>query len=476
MLVVPSTREIEPSEPITHSGQSHWEEEYRFRGVDGTYADVIDRGLVVPDKAGTAVRMVGSMQDITTRKQHERKMEQLAERFRSATAAAAVGTWCLDLKTKLFLADESLNHMLWGKEGERVLPIEDVMRAIHRDDRNRVSQAIEASIATGRPYHIDHRIVLARGEVRWFRSRGRVFSDAQRRPLGLTGGSADITELKHAEQSMAILADASRLLAESLKSEQILSIITHMVVPSFSDAAVIHLKDAQTMEPRLSHVHAADPELLVALQELQRNPFRVAAPSRRVLRTGRAELHPRLTPEWLLANDVDLKLVSVVCKFRISSTIHVPIMVEGQPHAVVVFGVTGTRVYNERDLAFAEELARRASNAMRKAKLFRTAKLERERAEDAAALRERLVAIVGHDLRNPLRIDQHGRAASGPQRAASIGQATGQPDSVEREPDDTNDRPDPRLRAHSRGAELRAPVRVQPSCTRSAPAWWTSCV
>src|SRR5262249_39327342 len=40
--------------------------------------------------------------------------------------------------------------------------------------------------------------------------------------------------------------------------------------------------------------------------------------------------------------------------------------------------------------------------AMRNAELFQTAKVERERAEEAVALRERLMAILGHDLRNPL--------------------------------------------------------------------------
>ena len=64
--------------------------------------------------------------------------------------------------------------------------------------------------------------------------------------------------------------------------------------------------------------------------------------------------------------------------------------------------VAPPRIYNEHDLVFAEELARRASTAMHNAELFHTAKRERERAEEAAALRERLVAIVGHDLRNPL--------------------------------------------------------------------------
>ena len=69
---------------------------------------------------------------------------------------------------------------------------------------------------------------------------------------------------------------------------------------------------------------------------------------------------------------------------------------------MIVFAAAAPRVYNEHDLVFAEELARRASTAMHNAELFHTAKRERERAEEAAALRERLVAIVGHDLRTPL--------------------------------------------------------------------------
>jgi signal transduction histidine kinase len=39
---------------------------------------------------------------------------------------------------------------------------------------------------------------------------------------------------------------------------------------------------------------------------------------------------------------------------------------------------------------------------MHNADLFQTAKKERQRAEEAAELRERLVAVVGHDLRQPL--------------------------------------------------------------------------
>jgi PAS domain S-box-containing protein len=46
--------------------QNKWEENYRFKRGNGSYAHVIDRGYVVRDYAGKAMRMVGTMRDITS--------------------------------------------------------------------------------------------------------------------------------------------------------------------------------------------------------------------------------------------------------------------------------------------------------------------------------------------------------------------------------------------------------------------------
>lgn len=54
-----------------------WSDEYRFLKTDGSYADVLDRGYVLRDEQGKAVRMVGAMLDITERK---RSLEALRER------------------------------------------------------------------------------------------------------------------------------------------------------------------------------------------------------------------------------------------------------------------------------------------------------------------------------------------------------------------------------------------------------------
>ena len=390
-------------ERVIAAGATHWEDEFRFRRKDGSHAEVAGRGLIVRDEARQAVRVVGSLQDITRRKRHEQQVEQLAERLGAATSAAAVGTWRLDLRTERFFADASLNRLLDGRDEETVTSFADAIRGLHPEDRERVLREVDESIATGCPYNSDHRVVLANGEVRWIHSRGRVFFDDEGRPTIMTGAVADITELKHAEQSMGILADASRLLSETLDSERILSAMSRMAVPGFADAAMIHLRDPQDGELRLSFVHAANPDLLAELQAMQRSgSFHVAAPSRRVVQTGRSELTAKMTAEWLVAQDVPENVIALIGRYRITSVLHVPIERGGERIGVMVFGAAGSRVYNQRDLAFAEELARRASIAMRNAQLFQIAQAERQRAQAAAELRERLVAIVGHDLRNPL--------------------------------------------------------------------------
>ena len=56
-----------------------WQAEYRFLRADGTWAHVLDRGVLSRDGEGRPVRMIGSMMDITER---TRALERMAEEAR----------------------------------------------------------------------------------------------------------------------------------------------------------------------------------------------------------------------------------------------------------------------------------------------------------------------------------------------------------------------------------------------------------
>ena len=51
---------------IDHGGTA-WTGEYRFRRADGSYADIFDRGTVLRDANGQALRMIGAMLDLSER-------------------------------------------------------------------------------------------------------------------------------------------------------------------------------------------------------------------------------------------------------------------------------------------------------------------------------------------------------------------------------------------------------------------------
>ena len=60
-------------------GEDFWSKEYRFRLVDGSYADIFDRGYILYNEQGEPLQLVGAMNDITERKRTEQKLVDLAK-------------------------------------------------------------------------------------------------------------------------------------------------------------------------------------------------------------------------------------------------------------------------------------------------------------------------------------------------------------------------------------------------------------
>lgn len=380
-----------------------WGEEYRFRRTDGQYAEIDDRGLIARNRSGVAVRMVGSMQDITRRKRQALEIHGLAERLRSATAAANVGTWQLEPPSNRFHADASLNRLLGREVRDTVEPFDEVLRLVHPDDRAEIIRAQNETVDGLRPFAVEHRVVLEDTTVRWLRSRGHALLDNRGQVQNIIGAVADITDLKHVEQSMALLADATHRLGESLDTEQVIAAIASMAVPTFADGTLVYLRNAETDVLDLAAAHASDPELDAIFERvLKQRDFHVGVPAHRVLRSGKGELHASITPEWLGSEDTDARIIPLVRRFHISSFILVPIASDSTRSGVIGFFATRPRRLAAADLSFGEELGRRAAQAINNAHLLLSAQRERTRAEEAQALGERLLGIVGHDLRNPL--------------------------------------------------------------------------
>src|SRR5690606_10650473 len=77
------------------------------------------------------------------------------------------------------------------------------------------------------------------------------------------------------------------------------------------------------------------------------------------------------------------------------SVMVVPFVADGQPFGALTVWSSAARRFDAEDRQLVEEVARRAAMAIHNARLH-------EAATQAVRLREQILALVSHDLRNPL--------------------------------------------------------------------------
>lgn len=83
-------RVMEEINAAIRMGDGTWAGEYRFRRKDDTYAYIADRGKVICNSAGKAVRMIGAKSDLSQRKQTEERLAEQAALLDHAKDAISV--------------------------------------------------------------------------------------------------------------------------------------------------------------------------------------------------------------------------------------------------------------------------------------------------------------------------------------------------------------------------------------------------
>jgi len=65
------------TEKMIDWGNGKWRKEYRLRKADGEYATILDNGFVVKNKEGKAIKLIGTLRDITIRRKEEERLKLL---------------------------------------------------------------------------------------------------------------------------------------------------------------------------------------------------------------------------------------------------------------------------------------------------------------------------------------------------------------------------------------------------------------
>jgi PAS domain S-box-containing protein len=149
---------------------------------------------------GTIEGVVSMSFEVTDRVRARQLAEESEARRQIAFAAAQVGTWRMDLVTQQVTRDASMSRILGIADAESGGTLEDYLHRVHPDDRVRVTAAVHAAVQHGTDYLVEHRVVRPEGTLRWVRDAGRVVRDEHGASIALTGAAVDVTELKLAEE------------------------------------------------------------------------------------------------------------------------------------------------------------------------------------------------------------------------------------------------------------------------------------
>jgi PAS domain S-box-containing protein len=404
-----------------------------LRGLGRTPADVIGRVVweATPELVGTewdsALRRAAAERRVVTFERHAPTLGRWTE-TRIVPSATVMTAFTRDMAARhaaerradesrallhailnnttdaIFVKDREGRYLAINSAGAAVLhrtPDEVVGHTNYdflRPETADVLRAAEVEVLeTGATTHKED-LVSVDGIPRYFLAARGLWRDASGGVAGVVGVATNITERRRREQANLLLADAGRVLTESLDFRATLNRVAQLVTPALADWCSVVLASPSGKLETLAVAHA-DPEKVRWAREVSdryATDANATSGVPAVVRSGRSELYPEISDEMLAAVARDEGHLELLRTLGMRSAMIVPIHAHGHTMgAITLIGAESGRQFSAQDLPIAEELARRSALAIENAELFQAA-------ASANRAKSEFLASMSHELRTPL--------------------------------------------------------------------------
>jgi len=348
------------------------------------------------DTSGAVVGWVASIMDISERKRIEKELK---------AANAFLDAIIEHIPIVLFLKDaKSLRYVRLNRAGENLLgwsketfigkndydlwPRAQAEGYVEKDRETLKGQMIDVAEESIQTHYQGTRIL---------HTKKVPILDAAGHPMYLLGISEDITERRRIEKEHQFLAEVSVALSASLDYEQTLATVARLAVQNFADWSAVDVLDEEGRLSRLK-VASSDPDQAALCAALEQMPRDRDLPHlmRSVIESKRPIVVEQVTRPYIESHARGPAHLQALLATGVTSFIAVPLLVRGQPLGALFLGSSSlSHVIGHGDLRLAQALADRAAMAIENARLYRSS-------VHAMQLRDQVLGVVAHDLRNPL--------------------------------------------------------------------------
>ena len=349
------------------------------------------------DVDGSVTMLIYEARNISQRKAAEAALRASEAKFSGILAIAADAIITVDTSQRIVHFNRGAEYIfgypasdMIGAPLDVLLP--DATRAAHAGHIANFDRAPETARRMG-----------ARREVSGRRSNGVEFpAEASISKLDVDGQRLftvvlrDMTDRRRLEERQRFLVRAGGVLAGSLDYHQTLGEVARLALPTLGDGCIVEVDGTDGMrEIAVAHRDREKEETMRELRHVHRPLANAPHPIALVRETRQPMLVSVIDEAFLQRTSAGEEHTRRLRELGAHSAMYVPLVARDHFLGVVSYYCAAPRVFDADDLALASALAQRGAMAIDNARLY-------EAARRASAARDEVLAVVSHDLRNPL--------------------------------------------------------------------------